>query len=362
VILTGIQFVSAQVFTEITLTNMYDDNVNNSVDRLESNILRMDLSGGYSIEGERNGLDLSYNGSFSYYQSVLSRTNQFHSADLLYTNLSGDDDENRFRLGASYGAGVNRDLNSIFDHSLLSASADYKYFLSERFIHTVAYSFRSVQFPSLTDFSYSEHALMTNGAVAVTGTTTAILQLDLGTKFYATGMSGSSSSMRKGVMSSILPSVTQLTGMMKVGQGITDQIGISLSARYQWNIQKQTRYLSSDYGYISDDELFDDHYGYQGLHTAVQYTQLISETLTGKITGGIQNREYSSLAAYDMQGNLTSSQRNDVRSYLNFLVKKDIPSLGVTVKTSVDLIDNTSNDAYYDYKNTAVSVELSLPF
>jgi hypothetical protein len=354
--------VQAQWNADLSVTNMYDDNVNNNAEQWESNISVLGAAFGYTAEGTDSELDLSYDGSFSYYNSFISRTNQYHSGNISYTRLMGDDGQDRFRLTGTYGLGVNRDAFTVFDHSYQSAATEYKYFITERIINTLGYAFRSVTFPQLNDFSYSEHALMVKGAFAFTQTTTGIVQTDLGTKFYSTAVSGSGSSMRKGIMSSILPSVTQIAGMAKLGQGITPAIGMSLTARYQWNLQKQTRYLSSEYGFISDDELFDDHYGYEGLHTSLQYTHIFSETVKGKLTGGIQNKLYSTLSAYDWEGNIVADQRTDRRSYVNLLIEKNFIDAGFSLKGSLDLIDNTSNDAYYDYRNTAVSLELGIPF
>jgi hypothetical protein len=137
--------------------------------------------------------------------------------------------------------------------------------------------------------------------------------------------------------------------------------GLSLTTKYQWNIQKQTRYLSSSYGAVSDDELFDDHYGYEGLQTSLMLTHLLSESMLLRVTGGVQNRLYSSLAAYDLDGNVLSSQRNDQRASLSLLFQRDF-QMGFTLKAAIDFIRNYSNDPYYDYRNTAVALELSLPF
>ena len=119
-----------------------------------------------------------------------------------------------------------------------------------------------------------------------------------------------------------MPSVTQLTGMARIGQSIFEGTGLSLTSRYQWNIQKQTRYLSSSSGVISDDELFDDHYGYEGLQTSLMLTQVVSESMLLRVSGGLQNRLYSSLAAYDLEGNQVADQRVDDRSYVSVYLEK----------------------------------------
>lgn len=355
------QPTAAQIGIEASLGSMYDDNVNNNSLQLKSNVMTLRMNGGYTWDGEFSNTRLFYDGSLNYYQSLLERTNHFHSGNLLYTHQEGSEGDNLFHLGGMYGMSLNRDSYTFYDHTLVSAFADYRYFVNDWFINKFGYTFRMLNFSSLSDFNYTEHALFVHGAFAATSSTTAIVQADLGTKFYTSTPSGTTSSMRKGMSSSLLPSVTQLIGMVKVGQRITEETGVSLTMRYQWNLQKQSRYLSSDYGFISDDELFDDHYGYEGLHTSLLLTQFLSESMVLKVTGGIQNKFYSSLPAYDLDGNVIADQRSDIRTYMNILFQKNFDA-GFSLKAAYDLIGNTSNDAFYDYGNSAMSFEVTVPF
>ncbi len=356
------QSLSAQFNMRSTISTMADDNVNNNALQLKSNVTTVNLNSGYSWDKENNYTSLYYDGSFTYYDSFLQRTNHFHSVNVEFNHAYGDEGQNTLSVGGLVGTSINRDDFVLFDHSQLSGYFNYKYFVNDWLINKFGYSIKAISFSSLTDFSFTEHAIFAHAAFAATSTTTAILQADLGTKFYSSTPSGSSSSMRKGVMSSLIPSVTQLIGMVKIGQRITDEVGVSITERYQWNIQKQTRYLSSDYGFISDDELFDDHYGYEGFHTNAAITSLLSESITLKLSGGIQNKLYSSLSAYDWDGNVIADQRIDTRMYGNILLQKEFIDLGFSLKTSLDVIRNTSNDAYYDYSNNAITIEFSLPF
>jgi len=341
---------------------MADDNVNNNALQLKSNVTTFNLNSGYSWDNESSFTSLYYDGTFTYYESFLQRTNHFHSINAEFIQLYGEEDQNVLTTGGLLGTSINRDDYVIFDHSQLSGFINYKYFASEWLINKFGYSFKSISFSSLEDFSYTEHAVFAHAAFAVSPTTTAIVQSDLGTKFYSSTPSGSSSSMRKGVMSSLLPSVTQLTGMVKLGQRITDELGVSITERYQWNIQKQTRYLSSEYGFISDDELFDDHYGYEGFHTNAVITALLSESITLKLSGGIQDKLYSTLSAYDWNGNIVAAQRIDTRSYVNIGLQKNFDDIGFSLKGAVDVIHNSSNDSFYSYKNNAFTLEISVPF
>ncbi|MFA6455246.1 MAG: hypothetical protein WCW40_00380 [Bacteroidota bacterium] len=356
------QQLFGQINAHASVSSMADDNVNNNAQNLKSNVTSFMFTGGYDWEAEKTLTRLFYDGTFTYYESLLERTNHQHSVTAEFTQWYGDDDQHSIQAGGFIGTAINRDAYTLFDHSMLSVFINSKYFLSDRLINKTGYTLRSVSFSVLDDFSYTEHALFGQLAFAAVPTTTIIVQADLGSKFYSTTPSMSSASMRKGVMSSLMPSVTQTIGTVKIGQGITDNIGISITERYQLNLQKQTRYLSSEYGFISDDELFDDHYGYEGLHSNATVTALLSETTTLKVSGGIQNKLYSSLAAFDVNGNYAAGQRSDERSYLNITLLKRFDEQGISVKGSIDRIQNSSNDALYHYNNTAVTLELGIPF
>ncbi len=357
-----VQFASSQVFMESSVSSMLDDNVNNNAEQLKSAVTSLQLNGGYGWSGEESDVNLFYDGSFTYYSSLLERTNQFHSLNLEYVSAFGIEGEHSFSIGTSAGSGINRDSYTVFDHSVYSLFTNLKFMVNEWMIIKGGYSARSMSFANLGDFSYSEHAVFLHSAFALSSTTTAILQTDLGSKFYATTPSGESTTMRKGGLSSLMPSVTQVIGTVKIGQRLSDELGLSLTEKYQWNIQKQTRYLSSDYGFISDDELFDDHYGYEGLHSSLALTALVSESVTLKLSGGIQNKLYSTLPAYTMDGTFVADQRKDSRSYVNFGVRKNFEDAGFSLKAAFDFIQNNSNDAFYSYKNNAVTVEIGIPF
>jgi hypothetical protein len=351
----------AQFGVEASVTGMYDDNINNNYLQISDKISTLSLNTGYGMEFGNWYGRAYYDGVLNYFQSVTERTNQFHSGNLSFSHLSGRDDKNILDIGLQYGEGYYHGDYSFYDHSIWSAYINYKQFLSDRIINKVGYSFRSVGFAELSDFSYSEHAVYGNFSFALPTNTTLILQTDLGSKFYSTpNPIAETGGIRKSSLS-IMPSVTQLTGFLRAGQSIVEGTGLSLTTKYQWNIQKQTRYLSSDYGLISDDELFDDHYGYEGLQAYLMFTQVLSESILFRITGGMQTRLYSSLSAYDLAGNTAADQRIDRRSYISLFLQKNFDA-GFSVKAAYDFIRNASNDAFYDYNNNAATLEVTVPF
>ena len=357
--MTGNAF--AQAGFEPHISTMYDDNILNNYQRISDKVSTLTLDAGYGFGGTHWDAKVFYDGALNYYQTVTDRTNQFHSVQASFAHYSGEDEVNVLNVGFSYGQGFYRGSYAFYDHAQLTATAQYKQFLSEFVINNLGYTFRSIRFSGLSDFSYSEHALSGSLSFALPTQTTLIVQADLGGKFYSTpNATGETDGMRKGGMS-FAPGVIQFSPLVRIGQSIIEGTGLSLATKYQWNIQKQTRSLSSSYGAISDDELFDDHYGHEGLQTSLMLTQILPESMLLRVTGGVQNRLYSSLAAYDLDGNVLSSQRNDQRTSLSILLQKDF-EMGFTLKGAIDFIRNYSNDSYYDYRNTALALEISLHF
>ncbi len=355
------QNIFAQFETKTVFSSMYDDNVNNNSLKLQSTVSILNLNSGYKWETESTGLRCFYDGTYSYFAAIPNRSFHFQSANIEFTRLSGEDNENILNLGGHLGMGTNREEYAVFNHNEYSSYINYKFFPTERVINKFGYQFKSMQFTSLSDLSYIEHALFAHSAFALTDATTLILQTDLGTKYYSSASTSDYLSAENN-MSSLLPDVAQLSGLLKIGQRITETTGLSLLSKHQWNVRKESRYLSSDYGLISDDELFDDHYGYEGSQTSVTLSHLFSETMVAKLTLGIQNKLYSTLQAYDIVGNVIANQRADSKSYLNLQFQKNFESLGFTLKTATDIIYNKSNDVFYNYHNSAFTLEIEVPF
>lgn len=351
----------SQFAMKSTFSSMYDDNVNNNSQNLKSSVSGLNINGSYSWEDETALLKIFYDGSFNYYASLIERSNQYHSVNAAYTHLYGDENQNILDIGGSLGTGINRDEYNIFNHTSYYTYMNYKCFQSERIINKFGYAFRYMDFSTLTDLNYAEHAVYTHAAFAFSQATTIIAQAELGSKFYSTDASSDSGSGKKG-KSSILPAVAQITGLVKIGQKLTDVSGLSLTSKYQWNILKQVRYLSSDYGLVSDDELFDDHYGYEGLQASLMYTHIISESAIAKLSGGFVNKRYSTMPAYDLDGNIIANERLDARAYINLQLHKSFEELGFSAKASLDIINNKSNDPLYNYQNNAISLEITVPF
>jgi hypothetical protein len=209
-------------------------------------------------------------------------------------------------------------------------------------------------FSNIPDFNYLEHVFSGSLSVAASEATTIIGETELGSKFYAASGVGSAGA-------STGAAVSQLTGGLRFGQGIVEGTGISLAAKYQWNLQKEMKSLLLTYGSVSDDELFDDHYGYEGFHPSVMLTHVLSGSAMMRLTAGSQERLYTSLPAYDVEGAVLADRRIDRRSYIAFTFQKSFEA-GFSLKAAFELIRNKSNDPFFDYSNKALTMQVTYPF
>ena len=351
----------AQWSIEPRLGAMNDDNINNNALHLSDRVAMIGLNAGYAMEVERWSLSGGYAGSLEYFQTYIERTNQFHSLNVAATRLSGEDDADVLRLDLSYGNGWYHSGYAFYDHRVLSLSMDYKQFLSEVVINRMAYTVRSMRFSQLPDFNYTEHAILSNLNVALPTQTTLILQAELGAKYY--GSPDSMQSMRGSGTgaSSLLPDVAQLAGSLRIGQSLFEGTGVSVTAKYLWNVRKHSRVLTSSSGVIADDEVFDDHYGYEGPQVSVMLTQVLGESALLRLTTGYQSRTYSSLGAFDQAGVQIADERRDDRLFVNVMAEWTLDS-GITFRGVYDVIRNTSNDPFYGYANNALTTEILMPF
>src|SRR3990172_5157505 len=148
----------AQSFFEPGFSTMFDDNINNNTLQIQDKIAAFSLTAGHAWDMARWNASLAYTGGLNYYQSVVDRTNQSHTASLSVSRHFGGDEEDILQAGISLDRGFYRGDYSLYDHALLSASASYRGFLSDRLLGKGGYAFRSMTFSNIPDFNYAEHA------------------------------------------------------------------------------------------------------------------------------------------------------------------------------------------------------------
>ena len=295
---------------------------------------------------------------------VPGRTNQAHAGGLTFAQLFGENEETLWNAAATYAMRLDREEYAYYDNTGIALSNTIKHQLSESVLGRAGYTFRLMRFNNLSTFDHAEHQVFVQTSFFLPSQTTIIGQLDLGMKLYSTPNEDSTvTTQGRGRRSSALssPGVTQLTGSVRVGQSLLENTGLSISGSYQLNLRKEIRYLGSSYGLIADDEIFDDHYGYEGPQAGLMLTRILPWDMKFRVSGNWQRRTYATQGAYDDAGVQVGAERLDTRSALNVQLHIPVRVLGCTVGLAYDHIRNTSNDSYYDYTNNAFTLHLSYP-
>ena len=355
---------NAQWETETTLHTSIDDNVSNNYEQLNDKITRLNLGTGYIFDDSDWNTQLFYQGSYNYYSTLTDRIYYFHSAGIATTYLG---ETHEFDLGATYSTRLNRSAYSFLGYNEFNVYVTHKAEPVEGFISTFGYRANYTAFDELSDLDNLENVLFGNITHSFETKTTLIAGGDIGAKWYSPVSTSSSVSQSRGngsIMKSVGTVTSQATAFIKIGQSLFEKTGLSGYARYQLNILNNARSLLNIYS-VTDDEIFDTRYGYEGLYYELSLKQLFPYAIAAEIGYGVAEKNYINSAAYDLIGNILSSERNDMRYIFSAELKKGFDiSEGNTLVMSLqyDSIVNDSNDPYFNYHNSVVAFQLGFSF
>lgn len=368
----SISGATAQFSVGTDMNMMYDDNIDNNYLQLTDRIMSASLGLEYFWSSAMHETGISYTGTINYYSKINERSFLSNELLLMYTQEYGKENGTTLDLEAGILTRTGRGNFTFFDHHIYHGMASIEHAFSDLVKGELGYLLQVVRFKNLPDFNYIENKIGGQYHTSLNTRTSITLRSDFGIKLYSSEISsitdttGTGSGQGSGggqtgtriytATQTSTPTVTQLSCMVRIAQSILEETGIAFTGQYQWNIRKESRYL---YGAIPDDVIFDDHYGYEGLMLSAMLTQMLPFDSRIRFSAGKQNRLYSTLPAYDLSGALVSDKREDSRYLYTVQLKKDFEDLGLSFDVTYDHIDNFSNDAFYDYKNNALTLGIS---
>ncbi len=366
-VLINFSVAQSQFVLNTGIHNAFDDNVNNNYLNTFDRLTQFSLQSGYDFNNDTYNLQIFYIGSFNYYQNIIARTSHAHSTGFVYSKLYGEESETALNVGANYNTMVGREEFAYFDNSQYVGYLNVKHQLSERTFGKLGYRIKYLTYKELADLNNLENYFFAQIMNFFPSRTTLAFEANLGVKTYTnappettaitSGMGRNSSTVDDSK-----PSVIQLSGNARIAQSIFDETGISVTAGYQSNLQEETRYLSSGY-IVSDDDLFDDNYGYEGASFDAALTHILPWSMMTRISFAYRNKNYTNRPAYDLLDSIKANQRMDNVSSLSIILEKEFGWFnGFAVSLMYDYIRNESNDDFYNYKNNvwAISFDLGL--
>ncbi|MFZ1731779.1 MAG: hypothetical protein WBQ23_15885 [Bacteroidota bacterium] len=164
-----------------------------------------------------------------------------------------------------------------------------------------------------------------------------------------------------------IPSTSQLSAWVNVGQGITDGTGISLRYLQRWNLTDRGRaFVGGAVDFIGEEELFDDPYSYESNEATLTLTQVLPWTMKLKVGGYFIHKTYSYPSTLDYTDPAVPTRADDrMGGWLT--VSKSIAGdwlffNGLNLSLGYVYLRNQSNTSYYDYSSNSLSFGISTDF
>lgn len=314
-------------------------------------------------------LYLNYSGNYNSFRTISDRTFQMHSFGLNYAlNTTDLEDENIF-AGISYSLKKGTGDFAYYDYSQAIGFVNGKFPIDETLFLQGALNTSYKKFPSLNSLLHFENFASSQISKFFSSGTGVFIEAGIGLMNYSFNnvtTTETATGMQSGKMNSKNTksfSVAQFRSMAKVSQSVFESTGINFHYLYRQNIKdNKGMFVSADYIYSGDDELWDDPYGFSSNELGSEFTQKMPYEITFKISAQYDNRHYTN----NLADSLNLTQRVDERfSFWGGISKSftELPLIG-SLELSIEymFINNKSNSALFDYKNNMLMFGASVNF
>jgi hypothetical protein len=343
----------AQFYLTADVEGYYDDNIFNNYLNESDFINAFTGELGYDIETEHNNFEIFYTGFFNRYYEYTDKSATIHKFGIVNTYLFSEND-NPFNVGINYTVRINQEDYYIYDFNQISGYANYMHSISESNKIQLGVIGNRIDYENFSLFSHYQLKAFLRSINSFESRTSLTAAAEIDQKIYIEKMQS------EGLADEIL----QAQLYLQLGQGITNDLGVSVFAFLRKNLSGGNRYFNTiDYIYY-EEELFNDIYSSDGVISGLTLTYLFIPNIIGKLAGGYEIRNYTDLPAADENGNSLNELRQDNQysagASLEFGLGKIIS--GLYLSLNYNYIKNNSNDYYYDYTNQIYAITLGFDF
>ena len=345
--------VKAQFYLAADVEGYYDDNIFNNY--LGSSDFINTFSGelGYDFETEQNNFELYYVGFFNRYYKYTDKSTVIHKFGAVNTYLFSEND-NPLNVGINYAVRINKEDYYIYDFNQVSAYANYMHSISESNKIQLGVIGNRIDYENFSIFSHYQLKAFLRSINSFESRTSLTVAAEIDQKNYIEDYKS------QGFADEVL----QAKFYLQLGQGITDNFGLSAFAFLRNNISGGNRYFNNFNYVFYEEELFNDIYSNEGIETGLTFSYLFLPNIMGKISGRYEIRNYTDLPAADEEGNDLNELRKDnqfsVGASLEFGLSEILS--GLYLALNYNYIKNASNDYYYDYTNQIYAITLGFDF
>ncbi len=310
------------------------------------------------FQGEKIQSNVYYEGDLSVFKTYTERL--YHAHEFGYEGfLSTENRKKGYYFGANLSVNDYRDNYDALDFWKLELYGNMKIYLKDNLIGRFGYSLRNKDYDELPEFNYWEHSLYSQfNTYFQTGTSLTIL-FNYGLKNYIPLTTSQGRGRRMQVDSQELPSVDQFISNIKMAQSLGQQTSITLNYlnRLKPGLVMGSAAVIEDEAIFTEDELFDDRYGYKGHELSLEFKHTFPLKLN--FTSGASRiwKNYHQREISDLEGVVTNPgiHRQDQRFIAWFELSRIFPlNIGLkNLQISLEggYLNNESNDPYYHYNN-----------
>lgn len=321
----------------------------------------------YDAIFKTNGLRLFYQGNATLFETYNYRNYQLHKAGLAFYNFLSEKGD-KLSAGLDVQTRRHREEYRWYEYNQAYVYVNLKWRVQPQLFMYVGTNFRARDYKELTPYSYWQHWLYVRLNRSFNTGTSIIGELDVMRKQY---LNSETSPLIEfpGLVTDGDGNNQQWVALVRVGQALSPKTGVSAQFLLRRNLQSSVRYLINNEGfYYSDDELFDDIFGYESEQVQVTLKQKLPWNVVASLGGTWYLKHYTNRLALDLQGYPFADGRlRDDERFVGWLsltktwrYSKSLHPVQFDV--DVSLINNGSNDPYYTYNTHYISFGISQGF
>ncbi len=325
------------------------------------------LTVSYVFEGERIQSQFYYQGDLNLFQKFSDRL--YHNQSIGYDGYwIGSNNKKLFYFGGSLLWHDGQQDYNIYDYWKLQGYVTSKIDMRSNLVGRFGYILNNKTYGELPEFSYWEHFLFARFNSYFQIGTSITLSFNYGLKDYIPkSTSPGQGRGRQTLVDYIeMPSVDQFVINFKLAQslGMKTSFTIDYLNRLHPDLVGGSATVINNENPFTEDELFDDRYGYSGHELSALFTHYLPAYVKLELGYTRLWKNYLNRNLYDVEGNLNSMDllRKDIRfiSWLeisrSFKLNWGIKSLSISLQGGY--LKNDSNDRYYQFDNYFASIGL----
>ena len=319
------------------------------------------------FNGEKIQSRIFYNGDLNAFKTYSERF--YHQHHFGYDGLAANAANTQtLYFGLSYSRNDFQANYNFYDSWKVEGYLNSRIEFLPNLIGRFGYTLTHKKYVDLPEFSYQEHDFYLQGNTFFQSGTSIALLINYGLKNYIPLPISPGRRGRNVAQYSDLPGVDQLVTSIKIAQSLGTKTALSLKYLNRTNpgLVAGAAAVATEGELFTENELFDDRYGYQGHEFNLTFTHYLPFYIKMETNASLQLKNYLNRQIYNLDGDLTltNADRSDKRRIFWGRVSRGVGAKwglkNLELYLDAGYIQNASNDPYYQFDNIFGSLGMNL--